>query len=77
MPAWNQALLKIRPVMLTLFFIILLKAQRKLTLAAISDSFTVEKMSKALGLGKYGCDSHMTLNKSLFFSLRCLICIKK
>lgn len=62
----EPALLKIRPIMLTIFFIILLKSQRKLTLAVISDSFTVEKMSKALGLGRYGCDSHMTLDKSLF-----------
>lgn len=34
----------------------------------ISDRFTVEKMSKALGLDRYRCDSHMTLNKSLLLS---------
>lgn len=51
--------------MLTLFRIVLLKVQRKLRMPIISDSFTAEKMSKALQLDRYGCDSHMTLNKSL------------
>lgn len=47
-----------------LFFAFLFKAPRKLTMAASSDSFTTEKLSKALGLDKYGCDSHMTFSKS-------------
>lgn len=52
------------PRICLLFFAFLFQAPRKLTMAATSDSFTTEKMSKALGLDRYGCDSHMTFSKS-------------
>lgn len=64
----NQALLKMRPVVLTPFCVILLRAQRKLTLVA-ERCLTVQNTLKALGLDRYGCDSHMTLNESLLLFL--------